>query len=70
MGDTRDEVGAVELYYPGIGWTGICADPSHRDSWTRDNQAAEVVCRQLGYRDGRTYVDPYVIHYCTWNSFL
>ena len=26
VGDARDEVGAVELYYPDIGWTGICAD--------------------------------------------
>lgn len=58
VGDTRDEVGAVELYYPHIGWTGICADPDRAHHWQRENQAAEVVCRQLGYNGGMAYVDP------------
>ena len=58
MGDIRDEVGAVELYYPDIGWTGVCADPEQAHYWQGDNQAAEVVCRQLGYDGGVAYVDP------------
>lgn len=58
VGDTRDEVGAVELNYPHIGWTGICADPDRAHYWHRDNQAAQVVCRQLGYAGGMAYVDP------------
>ena len=58
VGDARDEVGAVELFYPDIGWTGICADPDHAHYWLRDTQPAEVVCRQLGYLGGRAYVDP------------
>ena len=57
MGDLRDEVGAVELYYPQIGWTGICADRDHIDSWRNNDQAAEIVCRQLGYDGGAPYVD-------------
>ena len=60
MGDERDEVGAVELYYPGIGWTGICADPDRAHYWLQDDQAAQVVCRQLGYYAGRTYVERFV----------
>ena len=62
MGDERDEVGAVELYYPGIGWTGICADPDRAHYWLQDDQAAQVVCRQLGYHEGRTYIKKYVPH--------
>ena len=58
VGDLRDEVGAVELYYPQIGWTGICADPDQRQYWLRENQAAQVVCRQLGYLGGTAYVQP------------
>lgn len=58
VGDTRDEVGAVELYYPQLGWTGICADPDLADFWLGDDQAAQVVCRQLGYTGGEAYVDP------------
>ena len=57
VGDARDEVGAVELFHPLTGWTGICADPDHAPSWLRDNQAAEIVCRQLGYQGGRAYAD-------------
>ena len=67
VGDARDEVGAVELYYPDIGWTGICADPEQAHYWLRDNQPAEIVCRQLGYLGGRAYVDPYAFlnYICT-----
>ena len=43
VGDARDEVGAVELFHPQTGWTGICADPDHAPSWLKDNQAAEIV---------------------------
>ena len=58
VGDIRDEVGAVELYYPGIGWTGICADPDRAQLWLQDDQAAQLVCRQLGYKEGKATVDP------------
>ena len=57
VGDIRDEIGTVELYYPGIGWTGICADPDHIDLWRNNNEAAEIVCRQLGYLAGTTYIE-------------
>lgn len=56
MGDQQDTVGAVELYHPTIGWTGICADSNWRDN----KQAAETVCAQLGYLGGTPYVQRYV----------
>ena len=46
MGDTSNGNGAVE-FYTGNSWTGICPD----SDW--DNEDATVVCRQLGYSDGR-----------------
>ena len=64
VGDARDVVGAVELFHPQTGWTGICADPDHAPSWLRDNQAAEIVCRQLGYQGGTAYVDRLVQIWC------
>ena len=60
VGDARDEVGAVELYYPDIGWTGICADPDQIDYWRNNDVAAEIVCRQLGYSGGLPYVERYI----------
>lgn len=57
VGDARDEVGAVELYYNSqTGWTGICADSNHIHSWRNNKAAAEIVCRQLGYQGGEPYV--------------
>ena len=50
---------SVELYYPDIGWTGICADPEQIDYWMNNDVAGEIVCRQLGYSGGLPYVERY-----------
>ena len=52
VGDERDTVGAVEVYYSQVGWTGICADTSHAHMWRDNKEAAEIVCAQLGYLGG------------------
>ena len=57
VGDERDTAGAVELYYPQIGWTAVCADPSHAHMWRDNEKAAEVVCSQLGYLGGTPSVE-------------
>ena len=59
-GDVIDYRGAVE-YYDGIyGWTGICADTEHYNTWIHSG-AASVVCAQLGYEGGTAYVMRYFI---------
>ena len=60
VGDTRDTVGAVELYHPDLGWTGICADANHAHMWTDNQRAAETVCAQLGYLGGTPYIQRFV----------
>ena len=57
VGDERDTVGALELYYAGVGWTGICADSSQVHSWQDNQRAAEIVCAQLGYLGGTPYIE-------------
>ena len=57
VGDVRNEVGAVELLHPQVGWTGICADEGNAHLWESNTDAAEIVCRQLGYEGGRPYVN-------------
>ena len=56
VGDQRDTVGAVELYHPMTGWTGICADANYIHMWRDNRRAAETVCAQLGYLGGTPYV--------------
>ena len=56
VGSTLNGVGAVELLYPQVGWTGICADEGNAHLWESNTDAAEIVCRQLGYEGGRPYV--------------
>ena len=56
IGNIRDGVGAIELLYPEIGWTGICADSAYAQLWMNNVAAAQVVCRQLGYQGGRPYI--------------
>ena len=70
VGSERDEVGAVELYYPGIGWTGICADPDRVHYWLQDDQAAQVVCRQLGYLEGVPQVLLYTMNVVLHSMFI
>ena len=57
VGDVRNEVGAVELLHPQVGWTGICADERNAHLWESNTDAAEIVCRQLGYEGGRAYIN-------------
>ena len=58
LGDTADYRGAVEYYDTQLGWTGICADSAHADSWL-SSTAAQIVCAQLGYEGGRPFVQRY-----------
>ena len=57
LGDARDGVGAVEFYQQTFGWTGICADLFSDDDWLANTEAATIVCRQLGFEEGITYIE-------------
>ena len=58
-GDVADYRGAVEYYDSILGWTGVCADSAHSDSWTSNSAAARIVCTQLGYEGGRPFIQRY-----------
>ena len=57
LGSGDDGKGVVEYYDRFYGWTGVCADSS--TEWLHATAAATIVCRQLGYEGGTTYIEGY-----------